>query len=71
MHHHGQLDITGNADDPDGLVFTDGRGRRIRPCGAPTPPTQLARPVDGYTPPLMGRVDWNYVGLGWPDPTNN
>jgi hypothetical protein len=68
MHHQGTLGITGNADDPDGLVFTDHRGRQLRPCGAPTPPTRLDRPINGYTPPLRGRVDWNYVGLGWPDP---
>ena len=71
MHHHGRLDITGNADQPDGLVFTDQHGRRLQPCAAPTPPTQLTRPTNGYTPPPMGRVDWNYVGLGWPDPTTN
>ena len=48
-----RLGITGNADQPDGLVFTDHRGRQLQPCGAPTPPTQLPRPTNGYTPPLM------------------
>jgi hypothetical protein len=71
MHHQGRLSISGNADDPDGLVFSDDRGRRLEPCGAPAPPTQPPRPANGYTPPLMGRVDWNYVGLGWPDPGHN
>ena len=68
MHHQRRLGIAGNADDPDGLVFTDQRGRKLEPCGAPTPPTRLERPLNGYTPPSMGRVDWDYVGLGWPDP---
>jgi hypothetical protein len=68
MHHQGTLGITGNADEPDGLVFTDHRGRQLRPCGAATPPPQIVRPANGYTSPLRGRVDWNYVGLGWPDP---
>lgn len=71
MHHQGRLEIAGNADDPDGLVFTDARGRRIEPCGAPIPPTELPRPRNGYTPPPMGRVDWDYVGLGWPDAPSN
>ena len=70
MHHQHRLGITGNADDPDGLVFSDHRGRRLQPCGAPTPPTQLPRPDNGYTPPLQGRLDWNWVGLGWPDRDN-
>ena len=68
MHHHGRLAITGNADESDGLVFTDHHGRRLRPCGAPTPPAELERPVNGYTPPPMGRVDWTWLGVGWPDP---
>lgn len=68
MHHQGRLGIAGDADDPDGLVFTDHRGRQLEPCGAATPPTELPRPANGYIPPVMGRVDWDYVGLGWPDP---
>jgi hypothetical protein len=31
LHHRGQLGIIGNADDPDGLVFTDADGRVIDP----------------------------------------
>ena len=68
LHHQGKLGITGNADDPDGLVFTDLHGRRLEPTRAPTPPTEIPRPTNGYQPPLRGRVDWNYVGLSWPDP---
>jgi hypothetical protein len=68
MHHQGRLGITGNADEPDGLVFTDQHGRQLQPCGAPTPPDQLARPANGYTPPPMGPLDWTWLGVSWPDP---
>jgi hypothetical protein len=71
LHHQGKLGITGNADEPDGLVFTDEHGRRLEPTRAPTPPTDLPRPVNGYQPPLRGRVDWDYVGISWPDPPNS
>ena len=40
LHHLGRLGIRGNADDPDGVVFTDERGRRLRehgPSGATGP----------------------------------
>jgi hypothetical protein len=36
--HRGQLGICGDADDPDGLLFTDSRGRRLNGCGRPAPP---------------------------------
>lgn len=70
-HHQGRLGITGNANEADGLVFTDSRGRKLEPCGAPTPPTELPLAPNGYRSPLMGRVDWDYVGLGWPDPRSS
>jgi hypothetical protein len=70
MHHQGRLGITGSADEPDGLVFTDHQGRQLQPCGAPTPPTELERPANGYHPPLMGRVDWSWVGVSWSDPVS-
>ncbi len=38
LHHKGLLGISGKADDPDGLVFTDARGRRLTGCGRPAPP---------------------------------
>ena len=34
-HHLGHLDITGNADQPDGLTFTDRHGRTLDPTGRP------------------------------------
>jgi hypothetical protein len=57
LHHHGQLGISGNADEEHGLTFTDWSGRAIGPNGQPIPPTEsppeAPRP---YTPPLRGRI---------------
>jgi Domain of unknown function (DUF222) len=39
LHHRGQLGITGNADDPDGLAFTNRHGLPIRAGPLPTPPS--------------------------------
>ena len=69
LHHQGRLGISGNADDPNGLVFTDGRGRVIEPVGQPVPPEGIPPGPDRpYRPPLMGRVDYQQVGLGWVHP---
>ena len=38
MHHRGLLGITGDADRPDGLTFTDANGRAIRAGPTITPP---------------------------------
>ena len=38
LHHLGRLGVTGNADDPDGVTFTDHRGRLLTPIGEPRPP---------------------------------
>jgi hypothetical protein len=43
-HHRGELGITGNADHPDGIEFTNAAGRPIRP-------NQLIRPPSGPPPP--------------------
>jgi len=40
LHHLGHLGIRGNADDPDGVIFTDHRGRRLASSGRPVPPRQ-------------------------------
>lgn len=68
MHHQGRLGITGNADEPTGLVFTDESGRQLQPCGAPRPPTRLDLPANRYRPPLMGSVEWDWLTVSWPDP---
>ena len=49
QHHHGELAITGNADHPDGLTFTDRNGNTIDPATRPTKPTG---PPPRPTPPL-------------------
>lgn len=69
LHHEGRLGITGDADVDDGLVFTDPAGRVLEPSGRPNPPTgDPPKPVRTYEPPLIGRVDYTYVGLGWTHP---
>ncbi len=42
LHHRGQLGISGNADEPDGITFTDVRGRPLASVGRPVPPTEPA-----------------------------
>ena len=68
QHHHGQLDITGNADQPNGLTFTNHRGQPLHPTGPPTPPTKPPQPDTPYQPPRMEPVNWDWVGTSWPDP---
>ena len=52
--------ISGDADDPDGMVFTDERGRRIANCGrpvAPCPPIRnAARRLD------IPKGTWSHPG---------
>ncbi len=43
LHHLGRLGISGNADEPDGMTFTDERGRTLGSTGRPVPP---GRPVE-------------------------
>ena len=50
MHHQGLLGITGDADVPDGVVFTTAGGRVLRPPGPPAPPTAVP-PVEAYDGP--------------------
>jgi hypothetical protein len=59
MHHRGRLDITGNADQPEGLEFRNQHGRIITPSGAtPNPPTgPPPKPAAVYSHPDGGRMD--------------
>jgi hypothetical protein len=69
LHHQGLLGIAGNADEPGALVFTDARGSPLEPCGRASPPgSDPPRPDPPYRPPLMGRVDYQWVGLDWIHP---
>jgi hypothetical protein len=51
QHHQGVLGITGNADAPDGMVYTTATGRVLEPAGRSTPPVTMPRvpPYDGPT----------------------
>jgi hypothetical protein len=69
LHHRGELGISGNADEFNQLVFTNCRGRPIAGSAPPTKPTAPpANPAVAYEPPLRGRFDWNWIGLGWTHP---
>ena len=63
MHHRGRLDITGNADQPDGLQFRNQHGRIITPSGAaPNLPTgPPPKPVAVYAHPDGGRMDTGQI----------
>jgi hypothetical protein len=63
MHHRGRLDITGNADRPDGLEFRNQHGRTITPSGAaPNPPTgPPPKPAAVYAHPDGGRMDTGQI----------
>ncbi|MEP1123967.1 MAG: HNH endonuclease signature motif containing protein [Ilumatobacter sp.] len=63
MHHRKRLGITGDADDPDSLVFTNHHGLPIRASGAsPTPPGGPPPSIDGtYEHPIGERLDRRWV----------
>jgi hypothetical protein len=69
MHHKGELGITGDADDPDRVLFTDARGSPIVACCAPAPPGRLPDCEHPYEHPPAGRINWDWVGLGWAHPS--
>jgi hypothetical protein len=57
QHHLGELGITGNADLPDGLMFTDRNRNVIDPATRPTKPTgPPPRPRHPYRHPDGGRM---------------
>ncbi len=66
-HHRGKLGITGNADDPHGLTFTDANGRVLDPAAHPATPTgPPPRPNCPYDHPSGERLDrWAVM---FPDP---
>lgn len=63
LHHRGGLGITGNADDPDGVVFTDERGRPLAASGRPVPPGDPPWPPGNWIHPTGERFDpsWSWV----------
>ncbi len=60
LHHRGGLGISGNADDPDGMTFTDERGRTLDPTGRPVPPRRA---------PEQTARDLGVPGGNWSHPT--
>ena len=69
-HHHGQLGISGDADDPDGLTFTDANGRVLDPAARPTTATgPPPRPKAPYQHPLGERLDTRALHFADPPDT--
>lgn len=62
-HHRGHLGISGNADEADGLTFTDSHGRIIRQSGAaPNPPGEPPPPPSlPYEHPVGERLDMDSI----------
>jgi len=68
LHHLGEMDIVGNADDPDGMVFTDAKGRQLTGCGRPAPPSDVT--VTGtWRHPCGERLDSRWVHFREPQPS--
>jgi hypothetical protein len=64
LHHLGRLGITGNADRPETLVFTDANGRKLPGCGTPTRPPPGSEPPGGsYAHPTGERLRRHWITL--------
>ena len=63
LHHQGQLGMSGNADRPATLVFTDATGRRLPGCGRPAPPSVPSAPAIVYQHPSGERLNRHWVTL--------
>lgn len=68
MHHRGHLGISGNADDPHEVVFTDSRRSPIPLSHPPNPPSDPVRCERPSTAPPAGRMNYDWVGFGWVHP---
>ena len=68
-HHLGLIGITGNANQPNTMIYTDQHGKQIDTTPAPiiTPPT-LASPPPRYEHPTGERLNLTYFA-GWNHPT--
>jgi hypothetical protein len=73
LHHRGKLGITGNADEPDGVVFTHSDGRPIASSGArPKPPGgPPSPPIGTYRHPDGGRLDGRWLYFNPPPAFRN
>lgn len=69
LHHLGKLGIEGNADNRDGILFTDGSGRTLDPCGRPIMPgarfdvaaRDLDIPAGAWSHPTGERLDRQWI----------
>jgi hypothetical protein len=69
LHHRGRLGITGNADHPDGLTFTDPHGQPLHPGPRPHPPTgPPTPPARRYRHPTGERLHSRWVYFNPPRP---
>jgi HNH endonuclease len=67
LHHKGALGISGSADQPNGLTFTDAHGRVLDPAAHPTKPTgPPPAPAHPYQHPLGERLRKSEIFF--PDP---
>lgn len=57
LHHRGGLGIAGDADDRDGIEFTDSRGRRLDTYGHPIPPENKMPPPGKWVEPTGEPLD--------------
>ncbi len=67
LHHLERVGIVGDADDAQGLVFTDAKGRQLTGCGRPAPPGDVT--VSGtWSHPSGERLDPRWVHFREPQP---
>jgi hypothetical protein len=70
LHHQGKLGITGNADNPHGLIFTDAYGRIMKPSPVARPPTgPPPQPAGRFQHPLGERLQMRWVSFNPPRAT--
>jgi hypothetical protein len=69
LHHLGRLHIAGNADLPDGVLFSDEEGRTLEHHPKPRPPSAAPPPpAEPYRRPSGERLAPKWIGLGWIHP---
>jgi hypothetical protein len=61
MHHSGDLLITGDPERPDGLTFTNARGRPVGPKPPPPPSGPPPDPTGTWRPPTGERLDLSQI----------
>jgi hypothetical protein len=67
LHHQHRLGVTGDADQPYGVTFTDARGRPLPGAGTPRTPTgPPPTPAHRYQHPLGERLHLHAVHFNQP-----